>query len=641
MILFSYATSVAVAGLLSAAFLLVGRRLVPSLDIVDETTALAFMFVGATAIWCVFVLQDAVLTGLRRAVWVPAENGAFSLVKLALLVAFAAAFPRHGIFASWVIGAVVTILPVTILIVTRLAKKGEESTVEAPPTLRELTRYIAPDYVGAMGWLAAVTVVPLMITERAGAIENAYFTLAWVIVLPILSISGSMGSSLVVSGTVADRRLLPGYLRRMLTQTAMLSLPLVAFVEITAPQLLRIFGGDYSDRATTVLRLLALAAVPHIPIALAVSVARVQRRMRVVVGVQVAECAGILALTWALLGGHGVDGAGWAWLAAETVVAVAAALWLVSSLGVSDRFVPVVGRWRGVALGRWRERRLRPIVDEILELSESSDARLLATPASDTLVFASGDVVIKLAHTEAGCRSLNREIEVLRALASDTRLEQWLPVVPEVVSAGRASGHVYLVQDFVPGAEGRRLVDNPELFARAAEAIFGLHLATATERVIDGALLERWVERPLRRLEGFEVEPVRRKLHEGLAGRAVPVGWIHGDFVPANVIVDGYGVAAIVDWDQADRQGLPLVDLIQFALATRLLTDGGELGSLVPSFRLTPVEQAVVGELPIDLDVAVLLCWLRHVAANLEKSERYASSRPWLERNVKAVLDAH
>src|SRR4051812_41611121 len=98
------------------------------------------------------------------------------------------------------------------------------------------------------------------------------------------------------------------------------------------------------------------------------------------------------------------------------------------------------------------------------------------------------------------------------------------------------------------------------------------------------------------------------KLRAGLAGRTLSVGWVHGDFVPANVIVDGYGVAAIVDWAQAEPDGLPLLDLLQFALATRLLAGGGELGATIASFRPTAAEAAVIGQPELELDVALLLC---------------------------------
>jgi aminoglycoside phosphotransferase (APT) family kinase protein len=123
-------------------------------------------------------------------------------------------------------------------------------------------------------------------------------------------------------------------------------------------------------------------------------------------------------------------------------------------------------------------------------------------------------------------------------------------------------------------------------------------------------------------------------LHERLEGLTLSVGWVHGDFSPGNVLVDGGRVCGIVDWDQAIPDGLPVLDLLQFMLASR----SGELGAAIASFRPTGAERDLLADHAVELDAAVLLCWLRHVGANLEKSGRYASNRRWLEANVKAVL---
>ena len=603
----------------------------PSLDLVDETTTMTLFFVGATVTWCVFVLQDAVLTGLRQAVWVPVENGVFSLVKLGLLAVFAASFPRQGIFASWAIGAIVTLVPVTILIFARLVPRHVAApTAEAPPSLRDLTRFVAPDYLGALGWLAAVTVVPLIIIERAGPTENAYFALAWVVVLPLFFVSASMGSSLVVSAA-SEPHLLPGHLRRMLVQTAVIVLPLVAVVVVGAPYLLRIFGDAYSENGTALLRLLALSAVPHIPIALAINAARVRRRMRTVVAIQVAECTAVLGLTWVLLGRYGVEGAGWAWLVAQTAVAAAVVLWA----RVADRLVPVLGQVRAAAEGNRRARALRPLIADILSTEGLEQGRLLAAPASDTIVVAAGTVALKLSATAAGSKSLRREIQVLGRLSADPRLAEWRSLLPEVLTAGEQDGLPYLVQRLAPGVDGRQLGSHSALLAQATEAIGELHRLTAGELEVGAEVLDRWVDRPLAELQGRQgVEHVRARLHRGLAGLTLRVGWIHGDFVPGNVLVDGGRVSAIIDWDRAAPDDLPVLDHLQFALAMRR----GELGRLVVSvLQGAPLDEVVVPE-PLDLRTAVLLTWLRHVSANLEKSTRYASSRPWLAANVTPVL---
>ena len=75
-----------------------GRQVVvPPLGFLQSDTGLQTWFVFSTVAWCVFTIQDSVLTALGRAIWVPVENAVFSLVKLGLLVVAAATrFPAMG-----------------------------------------------------------------------------------------------------------------------------------------------------------------------------------------------------------------------------------------------------------------------------------------------------------------------------------------------------------------------------------------------------------------------------------------------------------------------------------------------------------------------------------------------------------------
>jgi SAM-dependent methyltransferase/Ser/Thr protein kinase RdoA (MazF antagonist) len=68
---------------------------------------------------------------------------------------------------------------------------------------------------------------------------------------------------------------------------------------------------------------------------------------------------------------------------------------------------------------------------------------------------------------------------------------------------------------------------------------------------------------------------LRKALEHVLVGPAVPLTWQHGDFKLENVIFDAAGrqVRAIIDWELAAREGLPLVDLL-YLLAYREITVG-------------------------------------------------------------------
>src|SRR5262245_47189735 len=83
----AYAVTAIVATVLSAGFVGVTHFFFQGLGFLSDGTLASVSFVLFTVSWCIFIQQDAVLTGLRRATWIPLENGTFALLKIALLAA--------------------------------------------------------------------------------------------------------------------------------------------------------------------------------------------------------------------------------------------------------------------------------------------------------------------------------------------------------------------------------------------------------------------------------------------------------------------------------------------------------------------------------------------------------------------------
>ena len=119
----AYLISVSVVAVSSLIFLRGLDTWAPTLSFLGSSPVVVVWFTLATMAWCIFVLQDSVLTGLRQAKWVPVENAAFSLAKIVLLVGFAKALPHYGVLASWMIAMALTLLPVNGLILRRLIPK--------------------------------------------------------------------------------------------------------------------------------------------------------------------------------------------------------------------------------------------------------------------------------------------------------------------------------------------------------------------------------------------------------------------------------------------------------------------------------------------------------------------------------------
>jgi Ser/Thr protein kinase RdoA (MazF antagonist) len=263
--------------------------------------------------------------------------------------------------------------------------------------------------------------------------------------------------------------------------------------------------------------------------------------------------------------------------------------------------------------------------------------------------------VLKIAATGSGAASLRREHAVLCHLAAQQDLAGWRDLLPVPLHWGDAGGSTFLLTSRLPGRDGRRLRrrGTARLTAAAAAAIAPLHTHDAMVTEVDGALLDRWLEEPMAWLAtvGRPARAVGRvagTVREGLAGRWMRLGWTHGDFHAGNVLTGPGGqIAGIVDWDQAREGDLVATDIASWILAIPGTGRRRELGARVAA-RLgadrcwTPAESRLLG-LADDGDLAagralLLLTWLRHVAGNLAKSDRYARSPLWPRYNVRPVL---
>ncbi|MFJ4842308.1 lipopolysaccharide biosynthesis protein [Streptomyces sp. NPDC088746] len=296
------------------------------------TLSAGLVFTGSCVAWAVLTLQDGVLTGLRKAVWVPVGNAVFSVGKLLLLAAFATALPVLGVFVSWAAAIALSVLPLGWMVFRRLIPRqaGADRDRE-PPRMREIGRFLAGDSVGALFSLAMINLLPVMVAVRFDAAHNGFFYIAYTVGGTMEFMAINMASSLTAHASHSPGHLAEG-VRGALRRMAVLLVPVVAVLILFAPQILSPFGSDYAAHGTLVLRLLAAAALPRVVVELYIGVLRVQGRTGALAVLQGAMCVLVLGSAAVLLGPLGIAGAGWAMLIAMTAVATASALGLRSAL---------------------------------------------------------------------------------------------------------------------------------------------------------------------------------------------------------------------------------------------------------------------------------------------------------------------
>lgn len=676
----SYAIS-ALVGLAAAAVFVLGAPVwSPALGFLRSDLPLALWFAVATALWCVFVLQDGTLTGLRHAGWVPVENTAYAVTKIAVLVALAGPLASYGLFLAWTLPLIPIVVVVNAGVFRRLLPRHGRRANGRPASPGEISRFVAADYTVSLVSTGVGNLLPLLALGLAGAAASAYFYLPWTIAYSLYLVSRNMGMSLVAE-SAHDEAGLAEYSRQVAVQAARLLVPAVAIVVAVAPLLLGLFGAGYAREGATLLRLLAVAALPTVVTSLYTSILRVQRRMRRLVVTTAVLYGTVLPCSYLLLRSHGIVGIGMAWLGVHTVAAVLLVATELRPLW-AWRVSPAALRRLGAVRQRLRSKQRAELAAGLLaDIAPTLTSAGVATAADRwqpkavlstvgdvavaTIGPASGpaEAILKIASTRRGSAALRRHAQVLGELSTDARLAGWATVLPDVLGVGSTDGKLWVAERLLPGTDGRAVLGDPgarsRLLAAAAATIGELHARTAVPRRVDTAVLTQWVDEPARvlrawaedagaRAEARALEQMAEELRGALHGATLLLGRGHGDLAPGNLLVarGAARVSGVVDWEKGSPAVPGELDLCHLALSTQMLVQRRELGDVVcdvvaagaGDWRHGLPAGSVLDTSPLGQRQTVLLTWLLHVAGILAKSDRYADHRWWLSRNVRQVL---
>ena len=319
----AYGMTAVAATTLALAFVVIAPTVSERLHFLAEMPELSVAFVIAVPLYCIFALQDSVLTAARSAPWVPVENGMFSVLKIAFLIPLAAYLPTAGVLVAWLLAIALTLPPVNYYLFTRaLPRHIAAADTGRSFVIGDIARFVSADYVGTLLAHSSSTALPLVVVALLGAQANALFFMAWTVAMSLTLIAANTGYSLTVEGAMDERRLAE-HGRRALRRSLQLVVLGATVVALLAPWILAVFGPQYGP-ASNLLRLLALAAVPESVVVMYIALLRVQRRLRRLVIVQAALCLSMLTLTvviarWAA----SIEGIGAAWLVTQLMVCVA------------------------------------------------------------------------------------------------------------------------------------------------------------------------------------------------------------------------------------------------------------------------------------------------------------------------------
>ena len=294
----------------------------PALLFIRENPLYLLAFVFFCAVSSLNVFSDNSFVASRRSGFVVASGLIFGISKVILAVVLASSLTTFGIFASWGIG-LTTALLVSILVFIPIAQKGYRFAISIKKNiLKDMLGYSFANYISVLLWGAPALIFPLMVVNMLGAEANAYFYIGWALSNVIVIIPTSVTTSLFAEGSYNETRL-KTHILRSLKMIFIFLVPAILFVLILADKLLLLFGTQYSGNAAELVRIMAVAVLPLTVNIIYLNIKRVQKDLKMIIRMPAFVAFISILLALILIPHIGFNGAGIAWLTAQSCCALA------------------------------------------------------------------------------------------------------------------------------------------------------------------------------------------------------------------------------------------------------------------------------------------------------------------------------
>ena len=657
---------VLLASVLTALIFLAGMALwAPDLAALRNTVLIGIFFTASTAFWALFMLEDAVLVGLRRAPWVPVENTLFGICKIVLLVPFASISPTLGIFWAWTVPVFPIVIGINVLIArlpaTRKTRVQPDELPAVQTLLRRIMAFSLADWLASLARLAALGVIPLMVLAKTDQDQAGYFQASWLIAFTVMALSSNAAYALLAETSYEQAKLHKNSVHAGMLSLA-LTIPVVVIGLVGAPYLLLIYGSDFADNSSSVLRLLLLATLPNIMHQIYVGRLRAQGRMGGVIFFETLLSVIVVSLSWFLLPRYGIDGVGYAWLGGLALLGLYAALseslWLWAA-HVDTKVVRRVGLGiRRVQSGR-PARGMQTRMDKALAIIGQSPTWVRWLPAGDHAQSALVETVdnenieVVFARSSDGAEDLAARRNVITGLWGDPMLNDIRPLLPELRTFGTDSSQEFSAYSYTPGTTACDLLREDAAEDQVCEAVLEsirpLHDATRRTVVVDQEMLDHWTEDSYAylanqgRASATKLGRLSHILADSFLGATIEVGQIQGALAPDNTVVDPETLEVTGLWFWEWGRQMPLaVDAATFVLSCLSIDGDLELGEVVRRLLIDPArfEQhpALAGlpESTVSSRGLILLTWLHLVGHSPRRT--MSPHVFWLARNAQPVL---
>lgn len=298
----------------STLFIVFVETLSPPLSFIRNSFTLGISFVFFSIMTTVNMLSDAVFVANRKAKYTLIVNTLFCLFRLILPFMFIS-WGALGIFTSIAVSQTIGLILSIAIMVWKF--KYRPALVIDSKTLRQVGSYSIHNYISGMLNLLPATLLPVIVLNKLGAENAAFFYVAMMLGNLLYAIPWATTRAMFAE-SVHDEISLISNTIKSIKIISLLMIPGIIVLVFGGGLILQIFGKAYSTEGFNFLRLVAITGIALSGYAIVTSLFKVKGNPRWLIAINFSYAGTIVGMSYVLLP-YGLTGIGTAWLLGHIV----------------------------------------------------------------------------------------------------------------------------------------------------------------------------------------------------------------------------------------------------------------------------------------------------------------------------------
>ncbi len=292
----------------------------PPLKSILDDLEFVMLFVTVTTVTTISGHISSAFIAGRRSSFHMTNQILFGFFKIVPLQVFSV-FGAMGIFMAWGLGVMIAVAIGFFLL--SLVWKGYFPTLMLDPIIKRMAGYSVGNYLAEIFSTLPKLVLPIMIVNLVSAESTGFFYIAMMIGGLLYGIPQSISNSLLAESSDGGELLLK--VKKSIKLNAAILIPGVLFFLFFGKFVLNLFNPLYAENASITLLILTIASFPVSINTLFTAVRNAQKRVSSVVKINAAIAAITLAFALPFVRSAGIEGAAFAFLAANSLAAIVVA----------------------------------------------------------------------------------------------------------------------------------------------------------------------------------------------------------------------------------------------------------------------------------------------------------------------------